>query len=50
MKTNEAFEDARELTYAEFPTKWVWHKNVRQWKLRKGRKCIGRVYSAHPSI
>ena len=49
MKTNEAFEDARELTYAEFPTKWAWHQNVKQWKRRKGRKCIGRVYSAHPS-
>ncbi|KAL4606240.1 hypothetical protein ACB092_09G087600 [Castanea dentata] len=49
MKTNEAFEDARELTYAEFPTKWVWHKNVRQWQQRKGRKCIGRIYNAHPS-
>ena len=23
--------------------------NVRQWKRRKGRKCIGRVYNAHPS-
>jgi len=28
MKTNEAFEDACELTYAGFPTKWVWHNNV----------------------
>ncbi|XP_050280553.1 uncharacterized protein LOC126721546 [Quercus robur] len=27
MKTNDAFEDARELTYAEFPTKWVWHSS-----------------------
>ncbi|XP_050278246.1 uncharacterized protein LOC126719772 [Quercus robur] len=49
MKNNEAFEDACELTYAEFPTKWVWHQNVKQWKRRKGRKCIGRVYNAHPS-
>ena len=49
MKTNEAFEDARELTYAEFPTKWAWHQNVKQWKQIKGRKCIGRVYNAHPS-
>ena len=28
MKTNEAFEDAWELTYAGFPTKWVCHNNV----------------------
>ena len=32
MKTNEAFEDARELTYAKFPTKWVWHSNDKQWQ------------------
>ncbi|XP_030970665.1 uncharacterized protein LOC115991053 [Quercus lobata] len=49
MKTNEAFEDARELTYAEFPTKWVWHSNDKQWQRRKSKYCIGRVYYAHPS-
>uniref|UniRef100_A0A2N9FJU1 ATP-dependent DNA helicase n=1 Tax=Fagus sylvatica TaxID=28930 RepID=A0A2N9FJU1_FAGSY len=49
MKTNEAFEDAREITYADFPTKWVWHNNVKQWQRRKSGNCIGRVYYAHPS-
>ena len=29
MKTNEAFEDARELTNAKFPTKWLWHQNAK---------------------
>ena len=48
MKTNEAFEDAREITYADFPTKWVWHNNVKQWKRRKSRNYIGRVYYTHP--
>ncbi|KAL4596305.1 hypothetical protein ACB092_12G154600 [Castanea dentata] len=43
MKTNEAFEDARELTYAKFPTKWVWHSNDKQWQRRKSKYCIGRV-------
>ena len=28
MKANNSFEDARELTYTDFPTKWVWHSNV----------------------
>ena len=28
MKANEQHEEARELTYVEFPTKWVWHKHV----------------------
>jgi hypothetical protein len=49
MKTNEAFEDAREITYADFPMKWVWHNNVKQWQRRKSGNCIGRVYYAHPS-
>ncbi|XP_075650013.1 uncharacterized protein LOC142620542 [Castanea sativa] len=49
MKTNEAFEDAGELTYAEFPTKWVWHSNDKQWQRRKSKYCIGRVYYTHPS-
>ena len=46
LEDNKAFEDAYELTYAKFPTKRVWHNNNRQWKRRK---CIGRVYYAHPS-
>ncbi|XP_030964292.1 uncharacterized protein LOC115985490 [Quercus lobata] len=49
MKTNQAFEDARELAYAEFPTKWVWHSNDKQWQRKKSKYCIGRVYYAHPS-
>ena len=49
MKTNDAFEDARELNYSEFHTKWVWHGNDKQWQRRKSKYCIGRVYYAHPS-
>ena len=49
MKANNSFEDARELTYTDFPTKWVWHSNVQQWRQRKNGKCIGRIYFAHPS-
>ena len=49
MKANNSFEDARELTYTDFPTKWVWHSNVQQWRRRKNGKCIGRIYFAHPS-
>uniref|UniRef100_A0A2N9J2K3 ATP-dependent DNA helicase n=1 Tax=Fagus sylvatica TaxID=28930 RepID=A0A2N9J2K3_FAGSY len=33
----------------DFPTKWVWHNNVKQWQRRKSGNCIGRVYYAHPS-
>ena len=34
MKANELYEEARELTYSEFPTKWVWHKKDKEWRLR----------------
>ena len=27
IEANNSFEDARELTYTNFPTKWVWHSN-----------------------
>ena len=29
MKANELYEEARELTYSEFPTKWVGIKETR---------------------
>ena len=49
MKTNALYEEARELTYSEFPTKWVWHRGDKEWKLRKSGKCIGRIYYALPA-
>ncbi|KAL4626567.1 hypothetical protein ACB092_05G106000 [Castanea dentata] len=49
MKANALYEEARELTYSEFPTKWVWHNRDKEWKLRKSRRCIGRIYYAHPA-
>ncbi|KAL4626735.1 hypothetical protein ACB092_05G119100 [Castanea dentata] len=49
MKANALYEEARELTYSEFPTKWVWHNRDKEWKLRKSGRCIGRIYYAHPA-
>ncbi|XP_055960816.1 uncharacterized protein LOC126682230 isoform X2 [Mercurialis annua] len=49
MKANSLHEDARTLTYSEFPMKWVWHDKDKEWKRRKNGKCIGRIYFAHPS-
>ncbi|KAM3685737.1 hypothetical protein ACB098_11G143300 [Castanea mollissima] len=49
MKANASYEEARELTYSEFPTKWVWHNRDKEWKLRKSGRCIGRIYYAHPA-
>ena len=47
MKANELYEEAKELTYSDFPTKWVWHKRDKEWRLRKSGRCIGRIYYAH---
>ncbi|XP_023916072.1 uncharacterized protein LOC112027653 [Quercus suber] len=49
MKANALYEEARELTYSEFSTKWVWHRRDKEWKLRKSGRCIGRIYYAHPT-
>ncbi|KAK3229131.1 hypothetical protein Dsin_001012 [Dipteronia sinensis] len=49
MEANTKYEDARELSYADFPTKWVWHSQSKTWKKRKFGKCIGRIFYVHPS-
>nr|GEX50000.1 hypothetical protein [Tanacetum cinerariifolium] len=41
MKMNEPFSKARELTYAEFPKKYVWNAPKRIWTLRKQGRSIG---------
>ncbi|KAK9676401.1 hypothetical protein RND81_11G074600 [Saponaria officinalis] len=43
------FEEARHLTYVEFPTKFVWNKEIRQWTPRKQRFTIGRIYHIPPN-
>ncbi|KAL0319969.1 UNVERIFIED_CONTAM: hypothetical protein Sradi_5258400 [Sesamum radiatum] len=49
MQKNNVDPSARELTYADFPTKFVWHAKEKKWKKRKSGRCIGRIYYAHPS-
>nr|GEU29535.1 ATP-dependent DNA helicase PIF1-like [Tanacetum cinerariifolium] len=45
MKMNELYPVTRELTYAEFPTKYVWNAPKRIWTLRKQGKSIGRIHN-----
>ncbi|XP_074313469.1 uncharacterized protein LOC141648643 [Silene latifolia] len=51
LKANEEYEDegAKELTYTEFPEKFVWHVDAKEWRPRKKVKSIGRVVYAHPT-
>ena len=46
---NTMFPAARELTYIEFPTKWVWNKKNKTWHSRKASRKIGRAIYINPS-
>ncbi|CAH9068975.1 unnamed protein product [Cuscuta epithymum] len=48
MDANKKYPEARLLTYAEFPQKFVWKKETREWAPRKQAFAIGRVYYVHP--
>jgi hypothetical protein len=47
---NKENEQARGLTYAELPTKFVWQSDDRYWTPRKMGNRIGRIAYVHPSI
>ncbi|XP_062089097.1 uncharacterized protein LOC133795659 [Humulus lupulus] len=49
LETNKNYEDARDLTYSDFPTRWVWNSKDKTWTRRKNGIAIGRIYFAHPS-
>ena len=46
---NSQFPDARNLSYADFPTQWVWVNSTKKWKLRQRGNTIGRLYFVPPS-
>jgi hypothetical protein len=46
---NVNFEDGRLLTYCDFPTKFTWDGQKRNWHPRGGGKKIGRVYYVNPN-
>jgi len=47
-KANALYEEARELTNSDFPSKWVWHNKENEWKLRKKIRCVRRIFYAYP--
>ncbi|XP_025653144.1 uncharacterized protein [Arachis hypogaea] len=49
MMANRRFPDGRSLTYVEYPGKFVYCLNSREWKLRQRGFSIGRLSFAHPS-
>ncbi|XP_057747773.1 uncharacterized protein LOC130966969 [Arachis stenosperma] len=49
MMANRRFSDGRSLTYVEYPGKFVYCSNSREWKPRQRGFSIGRLSFAHPS-
>ncbi|XP_071728730.1 ATP-dependent DNA helicase PIF1-like [Rutidosis leptorrhynchoides] len=50
MKCNGCNQQARQLTYVDFPTKFIWDKDDRVWKLRKRKiGAIGRIHHVSPA-
>ena len=49
MQINKTDEDARQLTYIEFPTKFVWNNKDKLWTHRQNGHTIGRTFYIHPN-
>jgi hypothetical protein len=49
MEANKKYLAARELTYGDFPTKFMWNQTQKVWKERKSKFSIEHLYYAHPS-
>lgn len=49
METNKRRHEARELTYVQFPTMFVWNTSNKIWTERKRGSTIGRIVNIHPS-
>ena len=49
FETNLRHEQARCLTYCDFPKKWTWDASARCWKSRSRCTKIGRMYYVHPT-
>ncbi|XP_045821940.1 uncharacterized protein LOC123914810 [Trifolium pratense] len=48
MEANKQYPEARQLTYGEFPSRFVWNKSGRRWTPRKQGFSIGRIHFAPP--
>ena len=48
FEANKQYPEARELTYCEFPQKWIWDNKNKKWTKRKQGFQIGRLYYVNP--
>ncbi|XP_074267181.1 uncharacterized protein LOC141590489 [Silene latifolia] len=49
MRCNEEYAEARELTYVEIPSKFVWNQDNRVWTPRQRGFSLGRLYHVSPN-
>ena len=49
FEANKENADSRELTYSDFPTRWVWNAREKKWTRRQKGRTVGRIYFAHPA-
>jgi hypothetical protein len=49
FEANAKYEDARNLTYCDFPKEWTWVATDRYWRKRVRCAKIGRMYYVHPT-
>lgn len=49
MRMNSEDMEAQQLTYSEFPTKYVWNNTKKLWTRRKSGRCVGRIYYVPPT-
>jgi len=45
---NSVLPDAKDVTYHDFPQKFIWEKKARKWKTHSQCEVIGRMYFVHP--
>lgn len=48
MDANKEYLQAKNLTYAQFPTKFVWKQKERVWKPRQKGFTVGRLHFVPP--
>jgi hypothetical protein len=48
FEANSKHEEARHLTYCDFPKEWSWDASERFWRRRTPCTKIGRMYYVHP--
>ena len=48
METNKLYVDGKQLTYAEFPTRFVYNKDDKRWQQRKQGYSISKLHYVPP--